>query len=88
MGSRSNTSGGARSLTAALRTARGTTGSARSLRLGTASTLALRDGGPLMAQATRLNVGRYAGDGKIAKPLFEYLYYHEGDTRKVIRINF
>ncbi|CAG9760887.1 unnamed protein product [Ceutorhynchus assimilis] len=61
-----------------LRTSRGTTSqSARSIRLGTAAMLTQKDG-PFI-QISRLNLSKYAKNKALNKPLFEYLYYHEGD---------
>lgn len=39
-------------------------------------------GGPFI-QLSRLNVTKYAGQQSVAKPLFEYIYYHEHDARYV-----
>jgi tetratricopeptide repeat protein 8 len=50
-------------------------------RLGTASMLT-EPGGPFI-QLSRLNVTKYANQQSIAKPLFEYIYYHEHDARYV-----
>lgn len=43
-------------------------------------------GGPFI-QLSRLNITKYAGQQCIAKPLFEYIYYHEHDARYVSSIN-
>ncbi|XP_076665274.1 tetratricopeptide repeat protein 8 [Andrena cerasifolii] len=56
-----------------------TASSGRSVRLGTASMLT-EPGGPFI-QLSRLNISKYAGQPSIAKPLFEYIYYHEHDVR-------
>lgn len=53
----------------------------RLLRLGTASMLT-EPGGPFI-QLSRLNITKYANQQSIAKPLFEYIYYHENDARYV-----
>lgn len=50
-------------------------------RLGTASMLT-EAGGPFI-QLSRLNISKYASQSSIAKPLFEYIYYHEHDVRYV-----
>ncbi|XP_046612806.1 tetratricopeptide repeat protein 8 [Neodiprion virginianus] len=70
----------------ALRTARTsktarpiTANTGRSIRLGTASMLTEPDG-PFI-QLSRLNISKYAAQPGIAKPLFEYIYYHEHDAR-------
>lgn len=39
-------------------------------------------GGPFI-QLSRLNITKYANQQSIAKPLFEYIYYHENDARYV-----
>lgn len=69
----------------ALRT--GTRGdSARQIRLGSASMFALGDPtGPLF-QASRLNPTNFV-DKPVAKPLFQFLYYHEGDVRKALDLS-
>ncbi|XP_011498826.1 PREDICTED: tetratricopeptide repeat protein 8 [Ceratosolen solmsi marchali] len=51
----------------------------RHMRLGTASMLT-EPGGPFI-QLSRLNVAKYAAQPTIAKPLFEYIFYHEHDPR-------
>ncbi|XP_053977839.1 tetratricopeptide repeat protein 8 [Hylaeus volcanicus] len=56
-----------------------TASSGRSVRLGTASMLT-EPGGPFI-QLSRLNISKYANKPSIAKPLFEYIYYHEHDVR-------
>ncbi|KAG7203779.1 hypothetical protein KM043_013800 [Ampulex compressa] len=53
--------------------------SGRNVRLGTASMLT-EPGGPFI-QLSRLNIPKYASQSSIAKPLFEYIYYHEHDAR-------
>lgn len=50
-------------------------------RLGTASMLT-EPGGPFI-QLSRLNITKYANQSCVAKPLFEYIYYHEHDARYV-----
>lgn len=67
----------------ALRTGGRTTGSARNIRLGSASMFALGDPtGPLF-QTSRLHPSRFVDKESVVKALFQYLYYHEGDIRKV-----
>lgn len=39
-------------------------------------------GGPFI-QLSRLNINKYASKPGLAKPLFEYIYYHENDARTV-----
>lgn len=58
-----------------------TSKSARSLRLGTASMVSQLEG-PFI-QVSRLNLAKYAAQKAVAKPLFEYIYYHENDVRNV-----
>uniref|UniRef100_A0A182WYQ6 Uncharacterized protein n=1 Tax=Anopheles quadriannulatus TaxID=34691 RepID=A0A182WYQ6_ANOQN len=70
------------------RTAAGTTagGSARNLRLGSASMFAVGDPtGPLF-HISRLHPDKYAERDALSKPLFQYLYYHEGDIRKAMAL--
>lgn len=63
------------------RTARPVTAaSGRRVRLGTASMLTEVDG-PFI-EVSRLNLPKYAR-GKSAKPLFEYLFYHQHDVERV-----
>ncbi|XP_064464016.1 tetratricopeptide repeat protein 8-like isoform X1 [Ornithodoros turicata] len=78
--------GGGPGLERAIRTARSaatarpaTSASARKTRLSTA--VALGQPGGQFINLARLNVSKYAGRPAIAKPLFQYLYYHENDTR-------
>ncbi|XP_065173914.1 tetratricopeptide repeat protein 8-like [Atheta coriaria] len=68
-----------------LKTARPLTGhSARAIRLGTAAMFSQRDG-PFI-QISRLNISKYAKDKCLSKPLFEYMYYHEGDVRNAMEL--
>lgn len=61
----------------------GRTGSAMNIRLGTASMFALGDPtGPLF-QSSRLHPSKFA-EKPVARPLFQFLYYHEGDVRKAL----
>ena len=48
---------------------------------GTASMLSTPDG-PFINLA-RLNLAKYASEPTLAKPLFEYIFYHENDVRHV-----
>lgn len=69
----------------ALKTAR-TAGSARNIRLGSASMFAVGDPtGPLF-HISRLHPDKYADKDAISKPLFQYLYYHEGEIRKAMAL--
>ncbi|CAG5100441.1 Similar to Ttc8: Tetratricopeptide repeat protein 8 (Mus musculus) [Cotesia congregata] len=59
-----------------------TTSSGRAVRLGTASMLS-EPNGPFI-QISRLNISKYASKSGIAKPLFEYIFYHEHDARNAL----
>ncbi|KAK4876175.1 hypothetical protein RN001_012597 [Aquatica leii] len=68
-----------------LKTARPLTGqSVRAIRLGTAAIYSQRDG-PFI-QVSRLNLTKYAKQPCLSKPLFEYLFYHEGDVRNAMEL--
>lgn len=68
-----------------LKTARPITGqTARAIRLGTAAMLTQKDG-PFI-QISRLNISKYAKNEILAKPLFEYLYYHDNDVRNAMEL--
>ncbi|GJQ87316.1 hypothetical protein Trydic_g17364 [Trypoxylus dichotomus] len=68
-----------------LKTARPVTSqSARAIRLGTAAMLSTKDG-PFI-QVSRLNLSKYAKNPNLSKPLFEYLFYHEGDVRNAMEL--
>ncbi|KAL1117913.1 hypothetical protein AAG570_004226 [Ranatra chinensis] len=86
---RTQTGCGAGSLEAALRTPRSalsarpiTSFTARSVRLGTASMITQPDG-PFI-QVSRLNLAKYAAIPGVAKPLFQYIFYHENDVRNAL----
>ena len=32
----------------------------------------------------RLNIGKYSGQAGVAKPLFEYIFYHENSVREAM----
>lgn len=67
----------------ALKTGGSRIDSARNIRLGSATMFALGDPtGPLF-QASRLNPTNYINK-PVAKPLFQFLYYHEDDIRKAL----
>lgn len=34
-------------------------------------------------KVARLNLVKYANEERLAKPLFQYIYYHENDVRNV-----
>ncbi|KAJ3626542.1 hypothetical protein MTP99_017029 [Tenebrio molitor] len=68
-----------------LKTARPITGqSARAIRLGTAAMYSQKEG-PFI-QVSRLNIAKYAKKQNLSKPLFEYLFYHEGDVRNAMEL--
>lgn len=85
---RPGTQGGSESMEAALmapRTAKTsrpmTSSSGRFVRLGTASMLSSgTDEGPFINIA-RLNIPKYAKNPCLARPLFEYILFHENDVR-------
>lgn len=58
-------------------------GSARNIRLGSASMFAFGDPSASLFQSSRLNPVQYIQKPS-AKTLFQFLYYHEGDTRKAL----
>lgn len=61
-------------------------GTARNIRLGSASVFTLHDpAGPLI-DVTRLNPVHFAAKKTVAPILFSYLYYHEGDVRKALEL--
>ncbi|KAK9878133.1 hypothetical protein WA026_021149 [Henosepilachna vigintioctopunctata] len=69
----------------ALRTSRAITNhSSRAIRLGTAAMLSQKDG-PFL-QVSGLNITKYARNPCLSKPLFEYLFYHEGDVRNAMEL--
>lgn len=41
--------------------------------------------GPFI-QVSRLNLAKYAKNPNLSKPLFEYLFYHEGDVRNAMEL--
>lgn len=41
--------------------------------------------GPFI-QVSRLNISKYAKSPLVAKPLFEYLFYYEGDIRNAMEL--
>lgn len=68
-----------------LRTARPITSqSARAIRLGTAAIYSQKEG-PFI-QVSRLNIAKYAKNPALAKPLFDYLFYCEGDVRNAMEL--
>ncbi|XP_045473974.1 tetratricopeptide repeat protein 8 [Harmonia axyridis] len=69
----------------ALKTARPLTSqSSRAIRIGTAAMLSQKDG-PFI-QVSRLNISKYASNTCLSKPLFEYLFYCEGDVRNAMEL--
>lgn len=67
----------------ALRTGGNRIDSARNIRLGSATMFALGDPAGLLFHASRLNPANFVNK-PIAKPLFQFLYYHDGDVRKAL----
>lgn len=62
------------------------TGSARNIRLGSASMFAIGDPAGPIFQTSRMHPAKYAEKQFVAKPLFKYLYYHEGDIRNALEL--
>ncbi|RNA25447.1 tetratricopeptide repeat 8 [Brachionus plicatilis] len=60
-----------------------TSSSARFVRLGTASMLSSPD---QFINLSRLNFTKYAETPSLAKPLFEYIFYHENDVRNALQM--
>ncbi|KAL0267478.1 UNVERIFIED_CONTAM: hypothetical protein PYX00_009733 [Menopon gallinae] len=60
-----------------------TSQNSRNIRLGTASMLSEVNG--QFIEVSRLNLAKYA-QGPTAKPLFEYLYYHENDVQHALQL--
>uniref|UniRef100_A0A183CE91 TPR_REGION domain-containing protein n=1 Tax=Globodera pallida TaxID=36090 RepID=A0A183CE91_GLOPA len=58
---------------------------ARQARLGTASMVAQKDGGPFLNMA-RLNVEKYAREATVNMHLFNYVFLHEADARSALQI--
>lgn len=68
-----------------LKTARPMTSqSARAIRIGTAAMLSQKD--DQFIQVSRLNISKYAQNSVLAKPIFEYLFYNEGDIRNAMEL--
>lgn len=61
-------------------------GSARNIRLGSASMFALGDPTSDLFQSSKLNPRKFADQDSVAKLLFQFLYYHEGDIRKALEL--
>lgn len=61
-------------------------GSARNIRLGSASMFALGDPTCDLFDSSKLNPMKFANQDSVAKLLFQYLYYHEGDSRKALEL--
>ena len=60
-----------------------TSSSARHVRLGTASMLSSPE---QFINISRLNFTKYAEIPSLAKPLFEYIFYHENDVRNALQM--
>ena len=62
-----------------------TTISTLSTTISTLSTLSTpcQGDGPFINLA-RLNIGKYSGQAGVAKPLFEYIFYHENSVREAM----
>lgn len=57
-------------------------GSARNIRLGSASMFVLGDPTGSLFQSSQLNVVKFVEKDSVSKQLFQFLYYHEGDVKK------
>lgn len=63
----------------------GRVNTARSIRLGSASIFALTDNNTASSfNMSRLNPSIFATKPSVAKILFQFLYYHEGDVKKAL----
>jgi tetratricopeptide repeat protein 8 len=60
-----------------------TSSSGRFVRLGTASMLSSPD---QFINLARLDLQKYAKTANLAKPLFEYIFYHENDMRNALQL--
>lgn len=60
--------------------------SAQNIRLGSASMYAYGDPSGPMIHLSRFHATQYADKNSIIKPLFQYLYYHEGDIPKALQL--
>ncbi|XP_055684507.1 tetratricopeptide repeat protein 8 [Lutzomyia longipalpis] len=61
-------------------------GTARNIRLGSASIFTLHDPAGPLVDVARLNPAVFAAKKTVAHILFSYLYYHEGDVRKALEL--
>ena len=60
-----------------------TSSSGRHARLGTASMISSSE---QFINLSRLNFAKYAEMPLLAKPLFEYIFYHEADVRSAMQL--
>lgn len=60
--------------------------SAQNIRLGSASMYAFGDPTGPMIHLSRFHAAQYADKKSVTKPLFQYLYYHEGDVTKALQL--
>lgn len=72
--------------TARLATAASRQNSALNIRLGSASMYAFGDPSGPMIHMSRFHAAQYADKNSVTKPLFMYLYYHEGDVAKALQL--
>ncbi|XP_037024472.1 tetratricopeptide repeat protein 8 [Bradysia coprophila] len=71
------------------RTALGTgsrSGSAKNIRLGSASMFQLGDPTGSLFQSSQLNPAKFVEKDSVSKQLFQFLYYHEGDVKKALSL--
>ncbi|KAJ6649815.1 Tetratricopeptide repeat protein 8 [Pseudolycoriella hygida] len=59
-------------------------GSAKNIRLGSASMFVLGDPTGSLFQSSQLNPTRFVEKDSVSKQLFQFLYYHEGDIKKAL----
>lgn len=59
-------------------------GSAKNIRLGSASMFVLGDPTGALFQSSQLNPVRFVDKDSVSKQLFQFLYYHEGDVKKAL----
>ncbi|GAB0089111.1 tetratricopeptide repeat protein 8 [Sergentomyia squamirostris] len=61
-------------------------GTARNIRLGSASIFTRHDPAGPLVDVARLNPNLFAAKKTVTPVLFSYLYYHEGDVRKALEL--
>lgn len=61
-------------------------GSAKNIRLGSASMFQLGDPTGALFQSSQLNPSKFVEKDSVSKQLFQFLYYHEGDVKKALSL--